>query len=39
MLKHRLYYTVRLLCTDPRVLLHETPDYIGAHQIKHAHSF
>jgi len=39
MLKHRLYYSTMLLHTELYVLFHKAPDYIGAHQIKHAHSF
>jgi len=53
MLKHRNYYSARLLRTKLYALLHETPahratvyvlfqkdpDYIGAHLIKHMHSF
>jgi len=36
MLKHRTYYSVTLLRTELYVLLHMVPDYIVAHQIKHA---
>jgi len=36
MLKHRLHYYARLLCTELHTLLRVTPDYICAHQT-HAH--
>jgi len=41
MLKHRSYYSVRLMCTELFELLCETPDCIGTHQTKpnNAHSF
>jgi len=38
-MKHRLYYSTRLLCTKLNVLLREATDYIGAQQMKYAHSF